>query len=271
MTTNGELIMEIPDYEIIELGPKKNRLCICIPVINEGERIKAQLLKMQELINIIDIIIADGGSTDGSTDFNLLKKMGVRTLLVKTGPGKLSAQLRMAYHYAIIMQGYEGVITIDGNNKDGVEAIPQFINKINEGYDFIQGSRFLEGGAAVNTPLSRLIPIKLIHIPVICLLSGFRYTDTTNGFRGYSKRVILDTRIQIFRDVFSTYELLAYLSVKIPKLGYRVAELPVTRTYPKSGKIPTKIGLIKGNLTIIKILLFQILHMYDYPESGKKK
>lgn len=267
MATNGKLVLEIPDYETIEISPKKSRFCICIPIINEGERIKTQLLKMREFTDVIDIIIADGGSTDGSTDINFLKTLGIRTLLVKTGPGKLSAQLRMAYHYAIIGQGYEGVVTIDGNDKDGVEAIPQFIQKIDEGYDFIQGSRFLNGGAAVNTPLVRLIPIKLIHIPVICLLSGFRYTDTTNGFRGYSKRVILDKQIQIFRDVFSTYELLAYLSVKIPKMGYRVTEVPVTRTYPKSGKTPTKIGLIKGNLTIIKILLFQILHKYDYPQS----
>ena len=235
MATNNELVLEIPDYDTIEIRPKNSRFCICIPIINEGERIQVQLLKMQEFANVIDIIIADGGSTDGSTDLNLLKTLGVRTLLVKTGPGKLSAQLRMAYHYAIIRQGYEGVITIDGNNKDGVGAIPQFIQKIDEGYDFVQGSRFLKGGAAVNTPFIRLIPIKLIHIPVICLLSGFRYTDTTNGFRGYSKRVILDNRIQVFRDVFSTYELLAYLSVKIPKMGYRVTELPVTRTYPKSG------------------------------------
>jgi dolichol-phosphate mannosyltransferase len=263
MTTEGKLILEIPDYSVIEFFPKKSRFCVCIPVINEGSRIKAQLSRMQMLANEIDIIIADGGSTDGSIDPDLLRTSGVQTLLIKTGPGKLSAQLRMAYHYAIIKRRYEGVITIDGNNKDGVEAIPLFIKKLDEGYDFIQGSRFLQGGAAINTPLIRLLSIKLVHIPVICFLSGFRYTDTTNGFRAYSKRVILDSRIQIFRNIFSTYELLAFLSVKIPQVGYKTIEIPVIRQYPAAGNTPTKLSFVKGNFTILKILFFLILGKYD--------
>ena len=263
MTNEEKLILEIPDYSVVDFGPKKSRFCICIPVINEGNRIKVQLSRMQKYANDIDIIIADGGSTDGSTDPDLLRTFGVKTLLIKTGPGKLSAQLRMAYHYAIINQEYEGVITIDGNNKDGVEAIPLFIKKLEEGYDFIQGSRFLQGGAAINTPLMRLLSIKIIHIPVISFLSGFRYTDTTNGFRAYSKRVILDSRIQIFRNIFDTYELLAFLSVKIPGHGYKTVEIPVVRQYPAAGKIPTKLSFVKGNLTILKILFFLILGKYD--------
>jgi dolichol-phosphate mannosyltransferase len=98
---------------------------------------------------------------------------------------------------------------------------------------------------------------------MIRLLSGFRYTDTTNGFRAYSKRVILDTRIQIFRDIFDTYELLAYLSVKIPREGYKTIEIPVVRQYPATGKIPTKLSFVKGNFTILKILFFLILGKYD--------
>jgi dolichol-phosphate mannosyltransferase len=257
------LLIEVPRYEITEIYPKKTKYCICIPIINEGDRIKNQLSKMKNLNNVADIIIADGGSTDGSNDINFLKSLDIRTLLIKLGPGKLSAQLRMAYHYAVIKEGYEGVITIDGNDKDGVEAIPEFIDKLEEGYDFVQGSRFLPGGQAINTPMSRLLPIKLIHIPMISYMAGFKYTDTTNGFRAYSKKLLLDERIQIFRDIFDTYELLAYLSVKAPRIGYKVIDIPVTRRYPKSSKIPTKISPIKGNFKILKILINLMLNRYD--------
>ena len=55
--------------------------------------------------------------------------------------GRLSAQLRMAYDYALKM-GYKGLVTIDGNNKDSVESIYEFIDLLKKGYDFVQGSRF---------------------------------------------------------------------------------------------------------------------------------
>lgn len=257
------LLIEVPKYEITEIYQKKTKYCICIPIINEGDRIKNQLSKMKNLNNIADIIIADGGSTDGSNDINFLKSLGVRTLLIKLGPGKLSAQLRMAYHYSVIKERYDGVITIDGNNKDGVEAIPEFIKKLEDGYDFVQGSRFLPGGQAINTPMSRLLAMKLIHIPMISYMAGFKYTDSTNGFRAYSKKLLLDERIQIFRDIFDTYELLAYLSVKAPRNGFNMIEIPVTRRYPKSSKIPTKISPFKGNFKLLKILIDLMLNKYD--------
>lgn len=46
-----------------------------------------------------DIIIVDGGSTDGSLNPNILQEKGVRGLILKTAPGKLSAQLRCAYAF----------------------------------------------------------------------------------------------------------------------------------------------------------------------------
>jgi dolichol-phosphate mannosyltransferase len=246
---------QIPSAEIIELAPRRTAYAVCIPVINEGERLKKQLAEMnaRQIAGLADILILDGGSTDGSIDQPYLCAQGVRALLVKTGPGRLSAQLRMGYAYAL-RQGYDGVITLDGNNKDGVEAIPDFIRELEAGYDFVQGSRYIPGGQAVNTPRVRHLAVKLVHIPLINLAAGFHYTDTTNGFRGYSRRLLLHPAVQPFRDVFWGYELLAYLSVRAPRTGHRVKEIPVSRRYPSQGQVPTKISHIKGNWDLIVIL-----------------
>ena len=133
-----------------------------------------------------------------------------------------------------MQRGYDGIITIDGNNKDSIEDIPKFIEKLEEGYDFVQGSRFIKGGKSINTPLFRLLSIKLIHAPIISITAGKRFTDTTNAFRAYSKKYLTDTRLQPFRDIFMTYELLAYLSVRASQIGLKVCEIPVTREYPLS-------------------------------------
>ena len=229
--------------------------CVVIPVINEGERIKSLLSRMAALkINgIADIIIVDGGSTDSSLALESLQEKGIRGLLLKTGPGKLSAQLRCAYAFALD-QGYEGIVTIDGNDKDDPEAIPRFIEALKQGVDFVQASRFIAGGVAENTPKSRDFAIRFIHAPMLSLFSGFRWTDTTQGFRAYSRRMLLDPKIAPFRDVFMGYELLAYFSYRVPKLGYRCFEMPTIRRYPK-GEIPTKINGFKGNYSVLLILL----------------
>lgn len=253
---------EIPEFEKFEIFPKKNKYCLCIPIINEGEKFKNQLIEVAKFSNIVDIIICDGRSTDGSTNLEFLKKNNVRSLLIKTGKGKLSAQLRMGYAYAL-NEGYEGIITVDGNGKDDINTLPSFINELENGYDFIQGSRFISGGHAINTPLSRLLAIKLIHAPFISLLAGFHYTDTTNGYRAYSKKLLIDERVAPFRNIFDSYELLAYLSVRATRLGFKTEEIPVTRKYPKNENIPTKISPIKGNLKLIKILINLLFGKYN--------
>lgn len=245
---------EFPEFDVLELQPKKNKYCICVFVINEGERIQKQLKTMKVYANQIDVVVADGGSTDGSLESSFLKAQNVRALLTKRGKGKLSAQMRMAFAWALD-QGYEGVVVVDGNGKDDVSAIPDFIKLLDEGYDHIQGSRFVPGGKAINTPLSREIGLHLIHAPVISLAARQRHTDTTNGFRGYSTRLLADSDIAVFRDVFQTYELHYYLAIESSRRkGYKTIETPVTRAYPKKGKTPTKISPLKGNMHILEVL-----------------
>lgn len=261
---------QVPEYEMEEYFEKRHRYCVCIFVINEGENIRKQLRVMAPFASQLDIIIADGGSTDGSLEPAYLKSNDVRVLLIKTGPGKLSAQMRMAFAYAL-SQGYEGVITIDGNNKDDPSALPRFIKALNEGYDHIQGSRFIPGGEAINTPWQRWIGVKLVHAPLISLSSGFPYTDTTNGFRGYSRGLLLDTRVSPFRDIFIAYELHYYLAIRAALLGFKLLEVPVTRRYPASGKTPTKISPLKGNILILNTLFKACLRRFDPIDNTEQR
>lgn len=261
----------VPKYSSYEFSEKTKDYCVLIPIINEKGQIDKELERAFNagIHNVADIVICDGGSTDGCTEHSLLKSLKVNTLLVKEDKGKQGAQLRMGFSWAI-SRGYKGFITIDGNNKDSIEDVPSFIEKIKEGYAFIQGSRFVKGGKAVNTPLSRTIAVKLIHAPVISLTAHKRYTDTTNAYRGYSYQYISDPRVDIFRDIFDTYELLAYLSVRADQLKMKTCEIPVTRAYPKTGKTPTKIHGFKGNWLLFKILMLNAFGKYK-PKKVKNE
>ncbi|MCI8402387.1 MAG: glycosyltransferase family 2 protein [Lachnospiraceae bacterium] len=253
----------IPGFECIELKEKKTPYCICIPVINEGIRIKKELARARRsgVHKLADIIICDGGSDDGSVDPALLSRLGVNTLLTKLTPGKQGAQLRMGFWWAL-QRGYDGIITIDGNNKDSIEDIPRFIDKLQNGVDFIQGSRFIRGGHAVNTPIIRYLSVRLLHAPIISLTARHWFTDTTNAYRAYSRNYLTDPRVQPLRDIFVSYELLAYLSVRATQINLTACEVPVTRAYPKKGKTPTKISFFRGNYELLKVLFKNFLGAY---------
>ena len=246
----------VPRFECTEYCEKTKDYVLLIPIINEGERIIRELERAAQnnVSDYADIVICDGGSTDGCTEETRLRQLGINTLLVKRDTGKQGAQLRMGIWWAL-ERGYKGVVTIDGNDKDSIEDVPHFIEKLKEGYGLVQGSRFVKGGKAINTPLIRTVSVRLIHAPVISLTAGQWFTDTTNAFRAYSAEYLKDTRVSPLRDVFMTYELLAYLSVRASQLGYRACEIPVTRAYPKTGKTPTKISFFKGNSELMKILI----------------
>ena len=254
----------VPAYEGMEFAGKTREYCVLIPIINEGNRILHELerAKTAQISQVADIVICDGGSTDGCTEEKILRNLEVNTLLVKQDTGKQGAQLRMGISWAL-ERGYKGIITIDGNDKDSIEDVPHFIEKLKEGYDLIQGSRFVRGGHAENTPLSRWIAVRFVHAPIISLTAGRWYTDTTNAFRGYSRRYLEHPKVQPLRDEFMGYELLAYLSVMADRVGLKGCEIPVSRIYPKGEKTPTKISKWSGNWNLIVILFKNLFSSYD--------
>lgn len=244
---------QVPACTRVELAPRHAKYALCVFVINEGDRLLTQLTRMKAWMDKVDVIVADGGSKDGSTESTRLASLGVKTLLTKTGPGKLGAQMRMAFADCLA-RGYEGVIVMDGNNKDGPEAIDGFVAALEAGVDHVQGSRFVPGGKAINTPLARYWGVRLLHAPMLSLASRHRYTDTTNGFRAYSRRLLTDPAIALFRETFAGYELHYYLALQAARKGYSIREIPVTRGYPAHGPTPSKIHGFSGNLKILGTL-----------------
>lgn len=257
----------LPEHITFEFHPRTQNCALIIGVYNEGDKFTRQLAALQPYRSMVDIIISDGRSHDGATTPEALGDK-VSSLLVNHDAQRgLSVQYRQALHYAL-EQGYSSVIMMDGNGKDGPDAIPLFLEKLHEGYDFIQGSRFLPGGHYENTPLDRVIGIRYVFNPIMWLACGFAYTDAMNGFKGCSAALLRNPRVQPFRSVFVRYSLQYYLNYRAPRLGLRVTEVPVSRVYPGDGSPYSKIGGLQGRFKILAELLRTITGGYNPRETG---
>lgn len=260
----------IPEHNVTFFDGRSGPRAVVIPVVNEGPRFAALLDRMFALRihALADIIVVDGASTDGSVETEKLRAKKVAGLLTYQGAEGLSAQLQIAYAHCLL-SGYSSIVTIDGNNKDDPDAIPLIFGKLESGVDFVQGSRFIPGGSHQNTPIERLLAVRLIHAPILSISSGFCWTDTTQGFRGYTSRLLEDKGLDIFRDVFRSYGLLVYLSARAPRLGFTVKEIGTSRNYPE-GKVPTKINGLRNRLSLLIDLIRAASGRYDSPHPNTR-
>ncbi|MDI9347940.1 MAG: glycosyltransferase family 2 protein [Methylacidiphilales bacterium] len=257
---------EVPPSLSTMYFEKRKNIIVLVPVFNEGERIISLISKMAEnkIHEYADICIVDAGSTDSSLDHEHHIKNSIRGVVTRAKgvSGRLGSDLRIGFAFGL-SEGYDYFITIDGNNKDDPRSIINFVSALKNGdAQYIQASRFITGGIAINTPVTRKIAIKFIHSPLLSLFSGFRWTDTTQGFRGYTSKLLSDERLGLFRNCFVSYEILSYLTYRVPQLGYACLELPSTRSYPK-GEVPTKISFIRGNGRVLLILFLTCLGYYN--------
>ena len=163
---------------------------VIIPVYNEENRIKTVLERFKE-VEVDKVLVVDDGSTD--TTPQVLKGFKVEIINHPSKQG-VGSCIRDGIDHAR-KNGFELVVVMAGNGKDDPREIPALLKPImEENYDYIQGSRYLEGGQAGNLPFARAVGIKAFTF-LWSLLLGRNLTDVTNGFRAYKVSLFDDPKI----------------------------------------------------------------------------
>lgn len=208
------------------------RKIVVIPVYNDSLNIVKVLAKFEDRIVDKICIIVDGCTKD---DLDKIEKAASETatsvhVIKNDGRKGVGYAIREGIDYAFV-KGYDVAVVMAGNNKDDPREIPRLLKPIlRDGYDYVQGSRFLPGGRRVKNPVLRGI-FSRVYPFLWTLVTDIRCTDVTNGFRAYRTEIFKDERIDLWQSWLDGYGLEYYLHFKVLKLRYKTKEVPVSKVY----------------------------------------
>lgn len=193
------------------------KVCIIIPVHNEAREIGRLVhdIRAQGL----DVLVIDDGSTDDSG--RQAADNGARVLRNDQRSGKgFSLQRGFAFG---VEQGYDGVITMDGDGQHAVRDLRQFFDLLEkEGPCVITGNRM---GDTNRMPCIRFLTNCLMSF-LISRLCRQKVPDTQCGYRYISCEILRKLEL-----TSSDFEIETEVLVQTARLGYRIFPVPVQTIY----------------------------------------
>lgn len=207
-------------------------ITLVIPVFNEQERIAKTLYSVKDYLSqqpySSDVMIIDDGSNDLTSE--VVRVVDIYSEEVKEqSSGILVENIKnvgKGYSIAkgLLMAKGDIIAFTDADCSTPIEEIEKLINKINEGYDVVIGSRNLKASNVIDRPALRAVLSKSFNVcaGVLGLMS---VSDSQCGFKAY--------RREVARDVAQRQKTYGYcFDVEhihmAKKLGYKVAEVPVS-------------------------------------------
>ncbi len=202
---------------------KKLKTTLIILSLNEIEGMKQIMPRIRkEWCN--QIIILDGGSTDGTIEY--ARSQGCFVHVQK------SIGIRRGYREILPLIEGNVVITFSPDGNSIPELIPDLIKKIQEGYDMVIVSRYLPGVKSYDDDILTAFGNWLLT-KTVNLLYGANYTDVLVLFRAYKTQIIHDLELasdegyktaeKMFRSNISWEPL---VSVRAAKRKLKIAEIP---------------------------------------------
>lgn len=181
---------------------------IVMPVANEEgtmEKILNEILALP-YDNLYIYPIIDNYSKDRTEEIIRKKEAEtdrVKCIFYKESRGVISCYLE-GFRQALA-DGAEQILEMDGGGSHLPSEIPQFLDRMEEGYDCVWGSRFMEGGSMKGQPLYRRL---LSHGGTFLsnLVLGTRLKDMTSGFEGFQRNVLRNMDLEAFLSTGHMYQ-----------------------------------------------------------------
>jgi len=207
------------------------KTAIIIPAYNEEETI-ANIIKRAKKYGTV--IVVNDASKDKTQE--IAKRSGAIVLSHKANRG-LGAALRTGFEKAI-KSGYDIAVTLDADGQHNPDDIPKLLNKINDNYDFVLGSRDLS-----KYPIIKRIGNLCLNF-LTNIISGTNLKDTESGFRGFKIASLKKLNLKSER-----YEIAAEIIYEVGR-----NKLKSTNVFVSSPVYRKGVGVVDGFKNFIYIL-----------------
>ncbi len=235
-----------------EIQKGKEKVFAIIPALNEEGKIGILAAKVVREKILDAVVVVDDGSSDNTG--KEAKEAGAIVLRHEKNRG-VGAGIRTGMIWGK-ENGYTIAVVLGGDDQDNPDEIHRLLGPIvNDHFVFVQGSRYMPGGARVNIPLFRWVTTGLFSL-IFKVLTRFPITDGTNGFRAYRLTIMDVPGMDVHQPWLDKYELEPYLYYKCIELNLKVTEVPVTKRYPKGDIGYSKMVPFLDWWSIIRPLVF---------------
>lgn len=181
---------------------------IVMPVANEEgtmEKILDEILALP-YDNLYIYPVIDSYSKDRTEEI-IRKKASqsekVKCIFYKESKGVISCYLE-GFRQALA-DGAERILEMDGGGSHLPSEIPQFLQRLEEGYDCVWGSRFMKGGSMRQQPLYRRI-LSQGGTFLANMVLGTKLKDMTSGFEGFQRKVLENMDLDAFLSTGHMYQ-----------------------------------------------------------------
>lgn len=238
-----------------------NKACIVIPTYNESKNIKSLLdliysVEGKQKRYSFNVLIVDDDSPDGTAEIVKLymKKNNKVHLLLRREKEGLGKAYIAGIKYALKKLKPEVIFEMDADHSHNPEDIIKMLNAIDEGYDFVIGSRYIEGGVSKEWEVHRRFTSFCARTISRLGLSLGGIKDSSGGFRAIRKDVFKLVNLDDLEVKGYAFQVALLEGVVHHK--FRIKEVPITFKKRNAGDSKMRLkDILEGFLIIYKIRL----------------
>lgn len=213
-----------------------NKSIIIIPTFNESENIELIINKIISIDDSNDVLVVDDNSPDGTSEIvkNQINIHDNRIFLIKRDKKSgLGSAYKAGFKWAL-ENNYSYIFEMDADMSHDPNEIKNFkIQLIQNKYDVVVGSRYIDGVSVVNWPLSRIFLSYFANL-YVRIITSMPIKDATSGFIGYTKNAL--SSIELSEIKFNGYAFQIEMKFKLWKKKFKLKEHQIIFVNRKLGK-----------------------------------